>query len=319
MKQLTLWGRPEPRGPSAAAAASKRPSPAAPLAVCGGGGVQALIKLLSEESELMFVAVLPHGSVLKCISELLHRCSLYVPLVATSEGLRLTSCDSASGRLIQVVLRAADILHYECMGAGELRVTLDASSLHAVMHQLKRRDQVVLYGTRAGQVGSLVDYSDTQSHTKHSSITTKGVGCCDYLLPAGYQTVGVPVPSGILQRILREYKNLSKRIIITGNGSYIHIQTDARFSLHRSDNLFSSSPGTLLEATMLPYDVTVELGIATLSRIQKITQFDATVSITCEPGLPIRLTAHLGLHGSRIDVFLEQEQQAPPPSSLCSE
>ena len=61
------------------------------------------------------------------------------------------------------------------------------------------------------------------------------------------------------QRILREYKNLSKRIIVTGNDRYIHIQTDARVSLHRSDNLFG-----VLDPK--EDDVSIELSINTLSR-----------------------------------------------------
>ena len=75
---------------------------------------------------------------------------------------------------------------------------------------------------------TLVDYSGRQDHTKHSTICVKHVGqCTEYLTPTGYKSEGVTVPSTILQRILREYKNISKRIILTGNSSYIHIQTDS--------------------------------------------------------------------------------------------
>ena len=95
-------------------------------------------------------------------------------------------------------------------------------------------------------------FSGRQTHTKHSTICVKHIGqCTEYIAPEGYKSEGVVVPSTILQRILREYKNISKRIILTGNSSYIHIQTDARmattspgevmatpwFSLHRSDKL----------------------------------------------------------------------------------
>lgn len=66
----------------------------------------------------------------------------------------------------------------------------------------------------------------------------------DYSIPKGYTTQGVQVASNILQRILRgpgsggipaagprsQYKNISKRIVVTGNPTYIHIAADHRFS-----------------------------------------------------------------------------------------
>ena len=67
-----------------------------------------------------------------------------------------------------------------------------------------------------------------------------------------------------------------------------------------SDNLF----GTL---DVRDDDVGVELSITTLSRILKVTQFHHNVAIVCEAGLPVRLTAHLGPCGSRVDVFIQQE------------
>lgn len=135
----------------------------------------------------------------------------------------------------------------------------------------QRKDQIVLYGSTVGNVGSLVDYSGRQNHTqelfsnnsnflhrtlahsqqhriqlpyqsneriallstvKHSTINVKqNVQCVDYVVPTGYSSIGVPVPSSILQRAMREYKSLSKRVILTCSGnSYIHIQTDERFS-----------------------------------------------------------------------------------------
>ena len=175
-----------------------------------------------------------------------------------------------------------------------------------MFHQLKRKDIVLLYATAAGQFGSLVDYSGHQDHTKHSTICVHHPAqAVDYVIPSGYRTEGVTVPSGILQRILREYKNLSKRIILTGNERYIHIATDARVSLHRSDNLFGVPEPR-------DDDVAVELSISTLSRILKVTHFSPHVCIVCEHGQPVRLQTQLGVHGSRVDVFIQPEG-APPP------
>lgn len=180
----------------------------------------------------------------------------------------------------------------------------DSASLHATFHQLKRKDQVVLYGTQTGQFGALVDYSGRQHHAKHSTVCVKQFGpFTDYALPSGYPPGGVEVPSNILQRILREYKNLSKRVVLTGNAQFLHIATDSRFSLHKSDNLFGQ-PGGGGEA--LDGAVTVELNITTLGRILKVTQFGPTVSILCAPNLPVRLSAPIGDHG-RVDVFVQQE------------
>lgn len=97
-------------------------------------------------------------------------------------------------------------------------------------HQLKRKDQVVLYANTSGHVGSLVDYSGQRTHTKHSTISVNPVQGTEYTVPSGYTTGGVIVASTILQRILREYKSISKRIVVTGNPSYIHIAADSRYS-----------------------------------------------------------------------------------------
>lgn len=115
-------------------------------------------------------------------------------------------------------------------------------------HQLKRKDTVILYATTTGAVGTLVDYSGKRSHTKHSTICVNPSQSPEYQIPNGYHTAGVATSSAILQRILREYsrsstalrwktvrKNISKRVVLTGNSSYIHIAADTRFSLNRSD------------------------------------------------------------------------------------
>lgn len=71
--------------------------------------------------------------------------------------------------------------------------------------QLKRRDQVVLYGTTSGQFGSLVDYSGHARHSKHATVSVKSSQHIDYVIPVGYKSQGVAVPSSILQRILIIY------------------------------------------------------------------------------------------------------------------
>lgn len=53
--------------------------------------------------------------------------------------------------------------------------------------------------------------------------------------------------------------------------------------------------------------MTVELPISTLSRILKVTQFHKSVQVVFEPGLPVRLMAQLGPHGSRVNVYIQQE------------
>ncbi len=56
---------------------------------------------------------------------------------------------------------------------------------------------------------------------KHNTICVRQqIPIPDYVIPDGYSGPGVPVASGILQRTFREYKHLSKQIVLTGNGSY---------------------------------------------------------------------------------------------------
>ena len=55
----------------------------------------------------------------------------------------------------------------------------------------------------------------------------------------------------------------------------------------------------------------VELPISTLSRILKVTQFNKTVHIVCEPGLPVRLLAHLGARGSVVSVYIQPQPEPP--------
>jgi hypothetical protein len=86
--------------------------------------------------------------------------------------------------------------------------------------QLKRKDRVVIYATHTGEWGSLMDYC-TRNHMKHNTICVRQqVPIQEYVIPNGYVGLGVPVSSGILQRTFREYKHLSKRIVLTGNESY---------------------------------------------------------------------------------------------------
>ena len=113
-------------------------------------GVESLLGLLEHEEELAFHAVIQHGSMLKCISELLMRCAPHISLTVDTSGLSFVACDPASGRLIHIVLVATDMGGYRFARTSPMRCVLDSNSLHAVFHQLKRKDTVVLYATASG-------------------------------------------------------------------------------------------------------------------------------------------------------------------------
>jgi hypothetical protein len=156
----------------------------------------------------------------------------------------------------------------------------------------------------------MVDYSGQQRHTKHSTIGVHHPAqAVEYVIPRDYRTEGVQVSSSLLQRVLREYKNLSRRIILTGNESYIHLSADTRVSLHRSDNLIGS-PDPRED------DVSVELSITTLGRILKVTNLSPQIRIVCEVGQPVLLTTPLmlanGMGTSRVDVFVQPEATSSP-------
>lgn len=74
----------------------------------------------------------------------------------------------------------------------------------------------------------------------------------------------------------KEREHTYTLIIIDCPGG-VYFQTDARYSLHRSDNLFG-----VLDPR--EDDVVAEFGITTLSRALKVTHFNRTVHIACHPG-----------------------------------
>lgn len=301
-----------------------------------------MVSLLDNEAQLAFHAVVPHGNILKCVSELLMRCAPHVAVTVDRMGMSFVACDPTSGRLIHVVLGANDLLDFRFLRQHPLRCTLESSSLHAVFHQLRPRRllgpphslravpaegrrRVVRHRHRSVWLAGGLFRSATPHEARddqriqpragrgvHYSLgipNTRCGGAEQHPAPRPWWSTTVCAT----QRILREYKNLSKRIILTGNQSYIHIATDARVSLHRSDNLFGT-PDPRED------DVSVELSINTLGRILKVTQFSPHVRIVCESGQPVRLTSSLGsrsendvhndvpwLRGSHVDVFIQPE------------
>ena len=90
-------------------------------------------------------------------------------------GIAFVASDQTSGRLIHIFLSREDMLEFRVMQESlPFRCTLETGSIHnqsaafacdrphpasAVFHQLKRRDNVVVYANASGHVGSLVDYS----------------------------------------------------------------------------------------------------------------------------------------------------------------
>jgi hypothetical protein len=130
------------------------------------------------------------------------------------KGIGFVASDQTSGRLIHIQLVPNDLLHFQLyVESAPFRCTLETSSIHAVFHQLKRRDTVVLYATVTGAVGTLVDYSGKRSHTKHSTICVNPSQSPEYQIPSGYHTNGVATSSAILQRILREYSRASTAVM----------------------------------------------------------------------------------------------------------
>ena len=115
---------------------------------------------------------------LKCISELLLCCAAQTPIVVDAQGIYFVACyqtsvrywlgfrttkkikwftNPDSGRLIHIALRAADLLEFQVHTEKlPFRCTLETGSIHAVFHQLKRKDTVVLYFCQNG-------YTSTES------------------------------------------------------------------------------------------------------------------------------------------------------------
>jgi hypothetical protein len=106
---------------------------------------------LELEEEIAFYGIIPNGNILKCISELLMRCSSNIPVTSDATGIMFLACDATSGRLIHIVMKKEDMLAYKFhrlsvhtsrhpqeVGINQgniLRCSLDSHSLHAVFHQ----------------------------------------------------------------------------------------------------------------------------------------------------------------------------------------
>ena len=161
---------------------------------------QHLVDILENEEPLKWHAIIPHGNSLAsgcgpscggrsrwsnaCLSCFfaVHPTRPWLspgPFVradrppADASGIRFSSGDVLSNRLINIHLHPSDLLEF-CLHRtphGTFKCTLETSSIHAVFHQLfrrcpiglhppwlpKRKDTIVLYETVNGTVGCLVN------------------------------------------------------------------------------------------------------------------------------------------------------------------
>lgn len=94
----------------------------------------ALLETLNVEDDdgLSFFGVLPSGSTLKCVSELLVRCAPMASVTLDAKGLVFVACDTVSGRLVHIVLRAGDMLQFECRVPAVTRYVLECAAFYSV-------------------------------------------------------------------------------------------------------------------------------------------------------------------------------------------
>lgn len=132
------------------------------LALCDrpcGGSVASLLGLLHAEGDLVFHAVIPHGNVLKCVSELLVRCAAHVPVTVDGNGIGFTACDPTSGRLIHIHLHPRDMMDFRFLRGAPLRVTLETGDPRTRPRAPARVRQSARRVPRRGAVATATDGS----------------------------------------------------------------------------------------------------------------------------------------------------------------
>lgn len=284
-----------------------------------------LLRILQAQydpEELAGVAVLCAGAVLKHIAELLLRCHAHALLcVHPVHGLIMAAKDPVSERRVHVRIGPADLAYFAYTGGPDVamvRGLVQNHSLYAICHQLKRRDIVLLYATHDGRFGTLVDYSGAhRSHVKHSSVAPE-VQCTAVDMDAlmlhplvDAPTPGVCVPSAILQRIYREYKNSSKRLVIRGNACFVHFAIDPSCCIQQIENVFGHMADEERATTDDAAVVALELATVTLGRAIRVAQLHPQVTFQFQGGDSpcLYMTAVFGAHGSRACIILPPDQK----------
>lgn len=132
-------------------------------------------------------------------------------------------------------------------------------------HQLKRRDQIVLYATCSGQVGCLMQtsvctrslvrwitpvranipntaqYQCLLRHRRNIRFllgTPRATMVCASIPPFFSASCAPREQLIVVESIspCTEYKTISKRIVVTGNQSYIHLSADTRSGIASQKN-----------------------------------------------------------------------------------
>ena len=156
-------------------------------------GVDTLVQLLQKEEELAFHAIIPHGNILKSVSELLMRCAPHVSLTIDNDGLIFLACDPNGGRLIHIVMSRGDMRGFCFRRSSPMRCTLETNSLHAVCPSLfliSVRWMALL------KTGLSVSPTETQGHRR---------SVCNHLgtiriMPRFHHRGMVAIPGGLLRK-----------------------------------------------------------------------------------------------------------------------
>ena len=201
-----------------------------------------MLYFMQTESQILFCALFIQGGILRQLSDVLqkHASSATVRISTNGITFHIEEETGKIKRTVSVFLSVRDTRMYRLASDKDILIQMDTAPLHAITAQLKRKDRVMLYVNSHNIMGIVVDYIGTQIHTKHSTICIQILEHCEntgwHEMPAS----GIEIPSAVLQRMLREYRLLSKHVVFSGNEHYFEIRSvpgvGTLFFVRRSDD-----------------------------------------------------------------------------------
>jgi hypothetical protein len=137
--------------------------------------LKTLIETLNaaDDANLAFFCIMPSGSILKCVSELLWRCAPVASGTVHAGGLVFVAGDTMSGRLVKIDLCDRDMLQFSCWVSAPTRDALECSALYGVFQQPRSATSSSPHTRPIGQTGPSIKSLRSGGSVRHDK---RGMG-----------------------------------------------------------------------------------------------------------------------------------------------